>query len=494
MSGKVSESKQVDILIENARIIDGTGSPAFVGGLSIIGNKIDAVGDVRHLKGNHKIDAKGSVISPGFIDCHTHDDNVLLHDQQMSCKVTQGVTTVVAGNCGISLAPFVPSSDFEMPIPMSLLGKKNEYNFPSFADYFKAFELSPPAINAAFLCGHNTIRAGVMGGEVNRPATNNEIRRMESIVAESINSGAIGISSGLMYPAGIHAPTSEVAALAAVSGHLGGLYTTHLRDEAEGLLTSVEEAAEIGRLGDVPVVLSHHKVTGSSNWGMTRDSLKRIDQLAEGQSIHFDVYPYAASATALMPDRLSIAEKILIVASDKYPDKAGKYLKDIAISWDVTELEAAEELLPAQAIYFAMDEDDVQRVLKHERAMIGSDGIPGTNTPHPRLWGTFPRVLGHYSRRLDLFSLETAVYKMTGLTAQIFGFSGRGVLQPGAFADITLFDPMSVIDRANFETPTEPSIGINSVIVGGEIILENGIQNNARPGRVIKRGQWQNFS
>jgi N-acyl-D-amino-acid deacylase len=480
-------SNPADIVIDNAVIIDGTGADRFAGGIAIAADRIVAVGDVNGFKAGHRIDAEGKVVAPGFIDCHTHDDRVLLDEPAMTCKVTQGVTTVVAGNCGVSLAPFLPADDWEMPVPMALLGDKSQYRFPSFAEYARAIAKAPPAVNAAMLCGHNTLRAEAMQGGVKRPATDMEIARMREKVRETMQAGAIGVSSGLMYPAGFEAPTSEVAALAAEAGKFAGLYATHLRDEAEKLVPSIEEAAEIGRAGGVAVVLSHHKVTGRNNWGGTKLSLQRIEQLAEGQTIHFDVYPYVASATALMVDRISVVEKVLIVASDKHPRTAGWYLHDIAEEWGMTEAEAAEELLPAQAIYFAMHEDDVRRVLSHPRAMVGSDGIPGTDAPHPRLWGTFPRVLGYYSRQEKLFSLETAVHKMTGHTAGVFGFTDRGQLRAGAIADITVFDPETILDRATFEKPTTPSDGIRHVIVGGEVIFEDGRETGARPGRLIGR-------
>ena len=479
-------NRKVDILIKDAQIIDGTGRRPYRGSVAIDKGCIARVGDTSQLTGNHQINAKNKIVTPGFIDCHTHDDRVLLDDPDMTNKITQGVTTVIAGNCGISLSPFLPG-DWKMPIPMPLLGKKNQYCFPSFPDYIRAFNASPPALNAAFLCGHNTLRAEAMKGDINRCAEQNEIGQMLEKTRESILNGAIGLSSGLMYPAGFAAPTSEVTALAAEAGRLGGLYATHLRNEAEGLIRSVEEAAEIGRKGNLPVVLSHHKVTGRPNWGDTKHSLRKIEQLATRQTIHLDVYPYTASATALMPERLSIAEEILIVSSEKHPEKTGKYLREIAKEWGISKIRAAKKLLPAQAIYFAMDEGDVRRVLTHDLAMIGSDGIPGTKFPHPRLWGTFPRVLGYYSREVGLFPLETAVHKMTGLTAKVFGFRGRGILRRGAIADIAVFDPATVIDRADFSTPTQPSIGIDHVIVNGEIVLENGIRTNARPGRIIKR-------
>ncbi len=479
-------TQKVDIIIKNARVIDGTGKQSFIGNVAIKNNRIVETQDITKFVARHEIDAQNMVVAPGFIDCHTHDDLALLESPKMENKVTQGVTTVITGNCGISLTPFKPDN-WEMPIPMALLGRKDQYCFPTVSDYVRALQTSPPAVNAALLCGHNTIRAEVMKGDIHRAANKNEIFQMQEIVRLAVSSGAIGLSSGLMYPAGFAAPTSEVTALANEAGKLGGLYATHLRDEGEHLISSVEEAAKIGKAANLPVILSHHKVTGRSNWGATAISLKKIDQIAEGQTIHLDVYPYIASATALIVDRLSIAEKILIVSSHKFPQKAGQYLGDIAVDWGISEKEAAEALLPAQAIYFAMNETDVRRVLSHHRTMIGSDGIPGSEAPHPRLWGTFPRVLGHYSRNVGLLSLESAVHKMTGLTASVFGFKDRGILKRGAVADITIFDPETIIDRATFEDPTQTSVGIKHVIIGGEVVLEDGIQMNTRPGRIVQR-------
>ncbi len=478
---------EADLVIENAVVIDGTGKSGFNGGVAVKDGRIVAVGDVSGVTAGHRLDADGAVVAPGFIDCHTHDDRALLDDPAMNCKVSQGVTTVVAGNCGISLAPFAPSDDWQMPVPMSLLGDKKAYAFPTFADYAKAFAAAMPAVNAAMLCGHNSLRAEAMRGDVARPANDMEIERMQERLAEAMKAGCVGVSSGLMYPAGLNAPTSELAKLAETVGAHGGLYATHLRDEAEHLIESVEEAAEIGRAGNLPVVLSHHKITGRANWGGTKESLARIDQIAEGQTIHMDVYPYVASATTLIPTRISVAEKVLIVASDPHPLTAGWYLHDIAEEWGLSEAEAAEKLQPAQAIYFAMDEADVRRVLQHPRAMIGSDGIPGTDAPHPRLWGSFPKVLGHYARDEGLFSLEAAVHKMTGLTASVFGFKDRGVLRVGAVADITVFDPAEVLDRATYKKPTTPSAGILHVIVSGDLVLENGSRTAARPGKLVRR-------
>ncbi len=480
-------AERADLLILNATVIDGTGAPGYAGGVAVKGGRIAAVGDVSGFEASERIDAGGAVVAPGFIDCHTHDDRVLLDDPAMDCKVSQGVTTVVAGNCGVSLAPFMPGDDWDMPVPMALLGRKDQFRFPSFADYAAELRRRAPAVNAAMLVGHNTLRAEAMRGDVARPAEDAEIERMRSRLTEALAAGAIGVSSGLAYPAGIHAPTAEVAALAAEAGRGGGLYATHLRDEGEHLLKAMDEAAEIGRAGGVPVVMSHHKAQGRKNWGQTKVSLRRIEQMSEGQRIHFDVYPYAASATALLPDKIAASEKVLIVASDPHPRTAGWYLNDIAAEWGVSEKEAAEKLLPAQAIYFAMDEDDVRRVIAHPKSMIGSDGIPGTDAPHPRLWGTFPRVLGHYVRDEGLLGLEAAVHKMTGLTAAAFGFADRGVLRPGAVADITVFDPKTVIDRATYKEPTKPALGILHVLVAGEPVLLDGKRTKAGPGKLVGR-------
>ncbi len=481
-------TEKADLLIENALIVDGSGAPGYVGGIAIKDGRIAGLGDIFNFKAPDRIDAHGAAAAPGFIDCHTHDDRVLLDDPAMDCKVSQGVTTVIGGNCGVSLAPFVSSEDWDMPVPMALLGRKDQFRFPSFADYAREFRKAPPALNAAMLVGHNTLRAEAMAGDVARPAEDAEIERMKSRLKDSMASGAIGVSSGLAYPAGIFAPAAEVAALAEQAGRAGGLYATHIRNESEGLLQSMEEAAAIGRAGGVAVVMSHHKVTGRKNWGGTKVSLRRLEQMAEGQPIHFDVYPYAASATALLPDKIAGAEKVLIVASDPHPLTSGWYLSEIAAEWGLSERAAAEKLLPAQAIYFAMHEDDVRRVVAHPKSMIGSDGIPGTDAPHPRLWGTFPRVLGHYARDEGMLSLELAVHKMTGLTADAFGFSDRGRLSVGAIADVTVFDPKTVIDRATYKEPTQPSLGILHVIVAGEPVLSGGKRTAARPGRLVARG------
>jgi N-acyl-D-amino-acid deacylase len=265
------------------------------------------------------------------------------------------------------------------------------------------------------------------------------------------------------------------------------IHTTHMRDESDHVMDSLNETFRIGREADVPVVISHHKVTGKHNFGRTRETLAAIDAARRTQPIAIDVYPYIASSTILKPEWTAIARRVLVTWSKAMPDAGGRDLADIAREMGVDMKEAAQRLLPAGAIYFTMDEDDVQRVLSWPEAMIGSDGLPHDIHPHPRLWGTFPRVLGHYSRDLKLFSLEEAVRRMTSLTAQCFGLADRGVLRKGAYADLVVFDAEKIIDRATFEQPKLPAAGIDLVLVNGAAVWRDGAATGNRPGRALRR-------
>lgn len=254
-----------------------------------------------------------------------------------------------------------------------------------------------------------------------------------------------------------------------------------MRDEADGVADSIRETLQIGRETGSAVVISHHKCTNPENFGRSTETLALIDRAAQEQTVDFDVYPYAASSTALLPDRLRDDMAVQIASSEPYPEMRGRMLADIAREWGVDQVTAARRLLPAAAIYFMMNEDDVQRIIAHPRSMIGSDGIPSNDMPHPRLWGTFPRVLGHYSRDLKLLSLEQAVHKMTGLTARVFGMTDRGTIRAGAYADLVLFDPEAVIDTATFSNPIQPAKGIEEVWVNG-VSSYIGDQDNPRRG------------
>jgi N-acyl-D-amino-acid deacylase len=418
---------------------------------------------------------------------HTHDDRALIASD-MAAKASQGVTTVITGNCGVSLAPL--SLDRPPPPPLDLIGDSADYAYPRFADYLAALDRTPPAINAACLVGHSSLRAGAMR-ELDRPARADEIARMGEHLQEALDAGAIGLSSGLYYAPASHAPPAEIEALAALLRPVGALYTTHMRDEAEHVLDSLDESFHVGRAAQVPVVISHHKTTGVANFDRTAETLPKIAAAMRGQEIGLDAYPYVASSTVLRTDRLEEATRVLITWSKAMPEQAGRELAEIAREWGVGIREAAERLQPAGAIYWMMDEADVRRVLAFEHTMIGSDGLPHDVHPHPRLWGTFPRVLGHYCREVGLFGLETAVRKMTGLPAARFGLSGRGRVAEGAYADLTVFDPETVIDRATFAEPTRPAAGIAHVFVNGRPVWSDGKSSGERPGRALRRQQLQ---
>jgi N-acyl-D-amino-acid deacylase len=314
---------------------------------------------------------------------------------------------------------------------------------------------------------------------VERPARPAESARMRAMVDEALAAGAIGVSTGLYYEPACAAPTEEVIEVCRPLKERNGLYVTHMRNEGENILASLEETFHIGRELGVPVVISHHKVAGQPNHGRSKETLALIEARMKSQPIGLDCYPYCASSTILSASRAAGASKTLVTWSKPHPELAGMDLADINIP--------LEQLLPAGAIYFSMDEADVQRILAFEHTMIGSDGLPHDAAPHPRLWGTFARVLGHYARGLGLFPLETAVHKMTGLTAKTFGLKDRGVLRTGMAADITIFDAGRVDEAGTFAKPIQPAKGIDTVIVNGTVIWRDGQPTGARPGKVLKR-------
>ena len=476
-----------DWILRGGTVIDGTGAPRRRADVALAGDRIAEIGSVSRVAGARELDVAGRIVAPGFIDVHTHDDRALLASD-MAAKASQGVTTVITGNCGISLAPL--SLRHAPPPPLDLIGDSADYAYPRFADYLDTLDRSPPAINAAALVGHSTLRAGAMT-ELDRPAREDEIARMQQRLAEALGAGAIGMSSGLYYAPAAHAPSSEIEALAKLLRPAGAIYTTHMRDEAEHVLDSLDETFHVGETAEVPVVISHHKTTGIANFGRTAETLPKIAAAMWQQEIGLDAYPYVASSTVLRTERLDDAQKVLITWSKAMPEQAGRDLAEIAREWGVSLREAAQRLQPAGAIYWMMDEADVQRVLAFEHTMIGSDGLPHDVHPHPRLWGTFPRVLGHYCREVGLFGLETAVRKMTGLPAMRFGLTGRGTIAEGAYADIAVFDPEAIIDRATFAEPTLPAAGIAHVFVNGRPVWADGKHSGDRPGRALRRQHLQ---
>jgi N-acyl-D-amino-acid deacylase len=477
-------AERYDLLIRGGTLIDGTRAPRVPGDLAIRGGRIAAIGALKGAKADAEIDASGRIVAPGFIDAHTHDDRLLLSAPDMAPKASQGVTTVVAGNCGISLAP----SPHGKPVPpLDLLDTEGGwYRFPDFAAYVGELRAKPAATNAALLVGHSTLRVQTMD-RLDRPATPAEVERMRALADAALAAGAIGVSTGLWYEPASTATTEEVIEVCRPLSKRNGLYCTHMRDEADRVMESLEETFRIGRELGVPVVISHHKVAGKANHGRSRETLPLIEARMRGQAIGLDCYPYCASSTILTASRTGAATRVLVTWSKPHPELAGLELAEIEKRLGLSTEETIAKLVPAGAIYFAMDENDVQKILAFERTMIGSDGLPHDAAPHPRLWGTFPRVLGHYSRGLGLFPLETAVHKMTGLTARTFGLKDRGVLKNGYAADITIFDAGTVDEAATFARPIQPAKGIETVIVNGEVVWQDGRSTGARPGRVLAR-------
>ena len=476
-----------DFLIRNGIVVDGTGAPRYAADVAIRGDRIAGIGQFGQARADREIDAARQVVAPGFIDAHTHDDRLLLSGPEMAAKVSQGVTTVVAGNCGISLAPAPNGMRTPVTPPLDLLDASGTwFRFPTFAAYVEALQQRPAATNCALLVGHTTLRVVTLA-DVERPATSAEIGRMRELAGEALAAGAIGVSTGLYYEPAAAAPTQEVIEVCRPLREFGALYCTHMRNEADRVLDSLEESFQIGREVGAPVVISHHKVNGTANHGRSRETLALIEQHMRAQPIGLDCYPYTAASTMLSADRARAATRTVVTWSKPHPECAGMELAEVARQMDLPQDEAVACLLPAGGIYFSMDEADVQRILAFPSTMVGSDGLPHDAFPHPRLWATFPRVLGHYSRDLHLFPLEQAVHKMTGLTARTFGLEGRGVLRAGAWADITIFDPQAVAEAATFQQPIAPSRGIDTVIVNGQIVWRDGKSTSARPGRVLAR-------
>jgi N-acyl-D-amino-acid deacylase len=473
-----------DLLIRNALIIDGARRPRYTGDIGVRGGRIADIGDLAQAHAEVEIDAQGRIVAPGFIDAHTHDDRLLSADPAMTPKVSQGVTSVITGNCGISLAPLV---DAAPPPPLDLIDDGGAFRFPDFASFLEELESHPAAANAACLVGHTTLRVATMR-RLDRAADAAETARMQALARAALAAGAIGLSTGTFYPPAAQASTEEIIAVAQPLKDYGGRYVTHMRNEDEHIVEAMEESFRIGREAGVPVVISHHKVMGPRNHGRSVETLALLERAGERQSVCLDCYPYAASSTMLRADRVALSSRVLITWSKPHPEFAGTDLAQAADRLGLSQEQAVAALSPAGAIYFSMDEADVQRILQFGETMVGSDGLPHDAKPHPRLWGTFPRVLGHYCRDLGLFPLETAVYKMTGLTARNFGLRKRGLLQPGYWADITIFDPAKIADAASFDAPAQSARGIVSVIVNGVPVWQNGRSTGARPGRVLRAG------
>lgn len=498
-----------DTILSGGRIIDGSGNPWYRADVGITGDRIAAIGDLRAADAKQRVDLPGLVVSPGFIDIHSHAGRDLPENPSMENVIRQGITTALDGNDGGS-----------SPLPMR--------------PFFDKVAASKPPLNFGWFVGHGAIRSHVMGS-VNRHATPDELQRMRDFARAAMLDGAFGLSTGLFYVPGNYAPTEEVIEIAKVVGSLGGMHISHMRDEAAAVLDSVRETIRIGEEGKLPTQVTHHKIIGGANWGKSAETLRLIDEARQrGVDVSLDQYPYTASHTgsaamfpqwALEGGRSALLERLEAPKSrariktevarriredrgagdpknvqfnlcDFDPSLNGKTLADATAlrGMPVTIENAAEVALDLQkqggcaTIYHAISEADVERIMKYPGTMIATDGeapVFGKGAPHPRAYGTFPRVLGRYVREKKLLTLEDAIRRMTSLPASRLKLLDRGILRPGMAADIVVFDPAVVTDRSEFTKPHQYSVGIRHVLVNGTFVLREEKMTGEHPGRVL---------
>jgi N-acyl-D-amino-acid deacylase len=494
----MTQQQALDLIIRGGTVVDGTGAAAFAADVGIAGGRIAAVGALRQ-QALRVIDARGLMVAPGFIDVHSHDDMALIRGPRLDFKVMQGVTTVVIGSCGSGVAPVTPDYRQHYEVFLSsVLGPATDFSWSTTAEFYAALERAGPSLNVAPLAPHGVLRFAAMGME-SRPPSAEQMERMKELLEEALTAGAIGLSTGLIYPPGMFAATEELIELCRVVARHGGIYASHIRDEGSRLLEAVEEAIRIGREAGVPVQISHHKASGRANWGKVVDSLALIDRArADGLDVTVDVYPYTAGSTLLAiflaaGEEEGGPEDVMVAAAPCHPEVEGKTLLEIGEMMGLPPWEAGQKLvqedLSVAAIGFGMAEEDVRRVMAHPAAMIGSDGLPSAaGKPHPRLYGTFPRVLGTYVRREKVLGLEEAIHKMTDLPARKHRLAERGRLAAGYFADVTVFDARSVNDLATYQDPRRFPDGIRYVIVNGEVVAEGSRHMGRSAGRVLRAG------
>jgi N-acyl-D-amino-acid deacylase len=525
----------LDVLVRGGTVIDGTGGPARRADVAIEGDRIREVGLLTRAAAARVIDAAGLIVTPGFVDMHSHADYVLPGLPTADSKVHQGFTLEVVGNCGQSPAPLAEACRQDAMGASGLVLPPLAWDWESFGSYLGRLREQGTSVNVAPLVGHGAVRMLAMGMRAAAPEPA-EFRAMESAVRRAMDEGAVGVSTGLIYPPGVYADIAEIIALARVVGRAGGLYASHIRGEGSTLLEAIGEAIEVGRRGDLPVEISHLKASGPPNWPKMARAIELIEAArAEGLDVTADMYPYPAGSTALnalLPDwahaggrpallgrlgdpaeraRLRAAldgpgraletgwDRIVIATYPPHPAYEGRSLEDVAAARRVDPAEALLDLLrdaggEGEMILHGMSEDNVALGLRQPWVMIGSDGEGraaegpyASGKPHPRNYGTVPRFLGHYVRERRLVSLEAAVRKLTGLPAGKLGLPDRGIVRAGAFADLVVFDAERIAETSTFQAPHRYPEGIPWVLVNGEPVVADGRHTGARPGRVVGR-------
>jgi len=512
----------LDLKIEGAQVIDGTGAPGSRADVGIRDDVIVAVGDLSGESAGSSLWAAGRALAPGFIDMHSHSDWRLWENRRAESKIRQGVTTEVVGNCGFSPAPASREFLQELRGFALYLPRGMDFRWQSVGEYLKAFDAEGTALNVMQLVGHGTLRIAAMGF-ARRAPDRKELARMQRLMADAMEDGAWGLSTGLIYAPGSYASTEEIVEVARVAGRHRGFYASHIRGEGATLLDAVGEAIRVGREGELSVQVSHIKAAGRPNWGKVADALALIDAArAEGLDVMADVYPYTASSTTLrtlLPDwaleggveamlqRLHTPEvrerirreleapvtgqslldrvgweNIMLASCPQRKDAEGKRLSEVGAERGMDPLDAALELIV----------DEAGRALAHPAVMIGSDGSSlapygalGAGKPHPRSYGTFPRVLGEYAREQRILGLPEAVHKMTGLPAKRLQLRDRGVIRVGAKADLVVFDPRRIADQATYDEPHRYPVGIEHVVVNGSIVVKDGAHTGSLPGKLL---------
>ena len=527
----------LDIVIAGGQVIDGTGNPWFRADLGISGGRIERIGEIAPAEAARILDARGLAVSPGFIDMHTHSDIALLVEPGAEVKIRQGVTTEVLGADGVSVAPVTPDTrDMWRGRLGGLIGHPTKaWSWLTFDEYLGSLERARTAVNVAGFVGHGTVRMAVMGLD-SRPPSADELQRMRWLIRQAIEEGAFGLSDALIYAPAYYSSTSDIISLASAAAESGGIYMTHIRSESDDLVEALQEALEIGAKANLPVHISHHKAAGPQNWGKVQTTLGLMDEArARGVDITCDAYPYLAAAFGLdlfLPQWAFEHGTDPLVRNLREPQFRQRLAADMARhipgkenlcrwgNWDgvlvagvvtdanrkcerksiaqiaqergtdgvsaVFDLLADEKLAVAVTAFWGREED-VNAVLRHRTTMICSDGVFGGH-PHPRLYGTFPRVLGPLVRDVRLFSMEEAVRKMTSLPAQRLGLRDRGLIRPGMWADLVVFDPVTVTDRSTYADPRQYPIGVEHVLVNGEIVVHQGVPTGARPGKALRHG------
>jgi len=529
-----------DLLIKNGRIIDGAGNPWYRGDLGVIEGRIAEISKkpLENAAASLTIDAHDRIIAPGFIDMHAHADLGIIREPECLGRLRQGVTTLVVGNCGLSAAPVTPGAQALLKGPYEpTLGSWQDWRWSDLSQYFDYIGKFRLGVNLALLIGHATVRTAVMEGIQNRGMTPAEYNRMEKTLALAMEEGAFGISTGLIYPPSCYADTAELIAIAKIIAKYGGFYASHIRGEGTTLINAINEV--IGIAGDAKIAahISHLKANNPRVWGKVNDALELIEKArADGMDISCDQYPYTAgsgSLSALTPpwvqeggvltmiERLKDPavrsrivqefesedtpgwdnyvkptgwDKIVItwVKSEKNKDLEGLSVAVISAEkgkepWDTVADLLIEEMGAVQMIGYIMSETDVQTVLRYRGTMIGSDGIESGGKPHPRLYGSFPRILERYVRQLKLLTLEDAVRKMSALPAARLGLTDRGILKKGLRADMIIFDPEKVAERTSYDNPYQTPVGIEYVIVNGGVSVSEGQATNEFYGEILRK-------